>query len=136
LEDGKEARAVFIPTGGSEVDLACAAYLASLADTSPEAKVLGELAIRKVGLLLIPEHSKTITPKEGEGLCGVDLESHKIRIGTLASIRSWVRNVGGTFHDHLAGIVEQIALRGDMAVVVACEAGDLGVIALGRSRAS
>lgn len=128
----KNARAVFIPTGGSPVDLACAAYLASLADPTADGRLLGEISMRKIGLLMVPAIKKVIAVSKESPLCGVDLENNSLRIGTLASIETWLREVGGTFQKHIKQIVDQITGRGDLAVVVACEAGDLGVIWLQR----
>ena len=65
-------------------------------------------------------------------ICGVDLDEHQIRIGTLEAVEGWLRGIGGMFHDHVRDIVSQITWQGNLAVVVACEAGDLGVISLRR----
>src|SRR5271156_2515160 len=92
------AKAVFIATGGTPLEVACAGYLGSLADQAADGQLLTELAMRKVGLLLIPTISRMVRADSSAGACGVDLEKNSIRIGTPGAIEAWLMSVGGDYH--------------------------------------
>jgi K+-transporting ATPase ATPase B chain len=133
LEPVEKLEAVFIPTVGSEEELAQAAYLASLADPTPNGKLIAELALRKVGTIRVPENSKLVYASQNYPICGINLYDHMIRKGSISSIEEWVRNVGGYFHCRIRSVVSQILKKGGFAIVIANESVDLGVIYLRRA---
>lgn len=120
--------AVFIPTIGSEEELAHAAYLASLADPSTQGKQLSKAAIRKIGSVQLPSHFNLVSASPISDLSGVDLRDSKFREGTLESVEKWIRNVGGHIHSQVHTVVRQIVGRGDRAIVIASEKIVLGVV--------
>jgi K+-transporting ATPase ATPase B chain len=120
--------AVFIPTFGTEEELARAAYLASLADLSPDGQLIAELALERAGSVDLPVAARLV-PKAGE-MSGVDLSDRMLRIGSLDSIEAWLHDARGYLDGRLRKIVSQILARGGLAFVVADESSDLGVIAL------
>jgi len=122
--------AVFIPTTGSEEELALAAYLASLADPSRQGKLLSKAAFKKIGPIQLPSHFDLISASPASDLSGVDLKHSKFREGTLESIEKWIRKVGGHIHSQVHIVVRQIVGRGDRAIVIASEKIVLGVVIL------
>ena len=125
-----QMEAVFIPTTGSEEELALAAYLSCLADPSPAGKLIAELALRKAGQVLIPQDSKLVFSSQSNQVCGINLHDHMIRKGSINAIEEWVRNISGYFHCRIRSIVSQILSKGGLAIVIANETVDLGVVYL------
>ncbi|MGZ3694353.1 MAG: hypothetical protein ACXWQO_09230 [Bdellovibrionota bacterium] len=122
--------AVFIPTIGSEEELAHAAYLASLADPSRLGKSLAKAAIGKIGPVRLPSHLELVSASPISDLSGVNLKNSSFREGTLESIEKWVRKAGGHVHCQIHNLVRQIVGRGDKAIVIASEKVVLGVVIL------
>ena len=128
--DSNTTRAIFIPTVGSEVELASAAYLASLADPSPTGALISRLALRKAGVVDVPYCPDLIYASKESPICGINLKDKMIRKGSIASIEEWVSNSGGFCHSRLRSVVHQIINRGEYATVIATETIVLGVIYL------
>lgn len=130
--DSASSEVIFIPNIGSEEDLAQAAYLASLADPTPQGKLLTRVAREKIGTPALPSGCQLVAQAEFRPVCGVNLgDSHghtMIREGSMSSIEDWVRNMGGYIHSRVRRIVSQIASHGGVAIVVATESVILGVI--------
>ncbi|MBI3541804.1 MAG: hypothetical protein HY075_00820 [Deltaproteobacteria bacterium] len=123
--------AVFIPSTGSEEELAQAAYLASLADSTPHGRLLSTLAQRKVGELATPAGAQLVTASACEpGVYGIDYGGELLREGPLDAIENWVETVGGYFHNGLRALANQINRRGGHAILVANQSEVLGVIAV------
>ena len=133
LEPVETLEAFFIPTVGSEEELAHAAYLASLADPTPNGKLIAQLALRRLGSIKAPENFKLVYASQGDPICGINLNGQMIRKGPLSSIEEWVRNTGGYFHCQIRKVVSQILTKGGFAIVIANETVDLGVIYLKRA---
>lgn len=132
--EAEKLEAFFIPTVGSEEELAQAAYLACLADPTPTGKLVAKLSLHKVGSIQIPENSKLVYASQNDPICGINLKDHMIRKGSINSIEEWVRNVGGFFHCRIRSVVSQVLNRGGFAIVIANESADLGVIYLKAAR--
>ena len=122
--------AVFIPTTGSEEELAHAAYLASLADPSRHGKLIASAAIRKIGPVKLPRQCDLIAASPTSNLSGVNLADSKIREGTLESVEKWIKKFGGHIHNQVHNTVKQIASRGDHPIVIASEKIVLGIVIL------
>ena len=122
--------AVFIPTFGSEEELAHAAYLASLADPSRQGKRLAQAAQLKIGPVQLPRHYDLVSASPVSDLSGVNLGQTKFREGSFESIEKWIRKIGGHIHCQVRKLIMQIAEQGDSAVVIASEKMVLGVVIL------
>jgi K+-transporting ATPase ATPase B chain len=128
---GNRMADAFDPLPGiSEKDLAEAAFLASLADDTPEGKSIVELAARKFafvrdnaapGATFVPFTAQT-------RMSGVDLAGGvSIRKGASDAI---LRLAGGGADSHLDAIVRRIAMSGGTPLVVARDGRILGVVHL------
>lgn len=129
---GNRQAAEFISVGGvSEIDLARAAQLSSLADETPEGRSIVVLAknlfdIRErdmAGAVLIEFTAQT-------RMSGVDIDGDQIRKGAAESIFSWVREAGGVVPDDVNEIVERVASSGGTPLVVANGKQIMGVVHL------
>ena len=125
-----QMEAIFIPTTGSVEELALAAYLSCLADPSPVGKLIAQLALCKAGHVQIPQDSKLVFSSQNNQVCGINLHDHMIRKGSLNAIEEWVRNIGGYLHCRIRSVVSQILSKGGLAIVIANETVDLGVVYL------
>lgn len=122
--------AVFVPTIGSEEELARAAYLASLADPSRIGKMLAQASATRRGLIPLPKKFDLVSASPVNDLSGINMHNGKLREGTLESVERWVRKLGGHVHSQVRTIVKQTINRGDSAVVIASEKIVLGVVLL------
>ena len=122
--------AVFIPAVGSEQDLARAAYLASLADSSATGVLIARLALRRAGVVDVPQSPDLVYPSMESPICGINLKDRKIRKGPIGLIDKWVSSTGGFCHCRLRSVVSQITNRGGYAIVIATETVVLGVVYL------
>lgn len=130
---GNRMADVFVPVNGTgERELAEAAFLASLADETPEGKSIVGLA----------KHKFNMTKEAGPGvefisfsahtrMSGVNMHGDEIRKGATDAIVKYVKSKGGTeptsdFH----AAVEQISKRGGTPLAVARGNRLLGVIHL------
>jgi K+-transporting ATPase ATPase B chain len=130
---GNRMASAFYPVGQhSERDLADAAQLASLADETPEGRSIVVLAkerfdIRErhleAGHVFVPFSATT-------RMSGLDFDGRQIRKGAGDSVKTWVREQGGTVPEDLDPIVERVSRAGSTPLVVAEGREILGVIEL------
>jgi K+-transporting ATPase ATPase B chain len=129
---GNRMAAELIPIGGvTELELAEAVHLSSLADETPEGRSIVEF---------VETHFELAHPEPGEGelisfsaqtrMSGIDVNGRRIRKGAADSVRRWVDESGGAIPPDLAPSVERIASGGGTPLVVAEGARVLGVIHL------
>jgi len=117
--------------GVTELELADAAQLASLADETPEGRSIVVLAKELHGLRerAVPEGSLVAFTAETR-MSGIDLGGRRIRKGAGDAIRAWVETNGGTASVELDEIVDGIASSGGTPLVVAEDGRPLGVVHL------
>lgn len=124
----------FVPSDGTtELALAEAAHLASLADETAEGRSIVVLAKNRFGLrgrdleqikpYFIPFSAKT-------RMSGVDYEGHRVLKGAADSVENHVRTLGGIVPEAVRNFVRQIAEAGSTPLVVCRDAQVLGVIEL------
>ncbi len=117
---GNRMADAFEPVPGiHEITLAEAAYLASLADETPEGKSIVDLASRKFGLTpgRTRETASFVPFTAQTRMSGVDLaEGSSIRKGASDTI---IAMLGGRVDPALEGIVRRIASTGGTPIVVA-----------------
>src|SRR6201993_51298 len=136
---GNRQAAAFIPLDGvTELELADAAQLSSLADETPEGRSVVVFAKQHFGL-------RARTPGElaqaqwvefsaATRMSGVDVDGPLLRKGAASSVAEWVRGQGGKVPQQLGVIVDGISAGGGTPLVVGenlnGEAAVLGVIHL------
>src|SRR5580692_11523838 len=119
---GNRMASEFYPAGNhSERDLADAAQLASLADETPEGRSIVVLAKQRfdirerhleAGHVFVPFSATT-------RMSGLDFDGRQIRKGAGDSVKTWVREQGGTVPEDLDPIVERVSRAGSTPLVVA-----------------
>ncbi|HKT34997.1 MAG TPA: potassium-transporting ATPase subunit KdpB [Nitrospira sp.] len=124
----------FIPSEGvSDLALADACQLSSLADETPEGRSIVVLAKDKYGLGArdINELGATFLPFSAQTrMSGVNFNEREIRKGSADAIESYVTSQGGHFSQFVRFTAETIAKQGGTPLVVAEGGKVLGVIAL------
>jgi len=131
---GNRQAAAFLPAAGvTEAELADAAQLASLADTTPEGRSIVVLAKRHglrerelatLDAVFVPFSAQT-------RMSGVDLPAGRtLRKGAADALARHVRSQGGEFPAGLQQLVDEVARRGSTPLVVADGARVLGVVEL------
>jgi K+-transporting ATPase ATPase B chain len=135
---GNRQASEFVAVGDStEVEVADAAQLASLADETPEGRSVVVLAKTGYGLrerddllgaVFVPFTAQT-------RMSGVDLpDGRRLRKGAAGAVVGWARSLGGSVPADVAGVVDGIAASGGtpllLAVASAGSARVLGVIHL------
>lgn len=152
---GNRQAAAFIAAAGStQTALAEAAWLASLADDTPEGKSIVVLAQQQTRAVA-PHHDGVLSESQlGQGtlqalhqglvpagasfvpftaqsrMSGINLGERQIRKGAADAIRRHVLQLGGSFSPALQQQVDGIASRGSTPLVVAEGARVLGVVEL------
>jgi K+-transporting ATPase ATPase B chain len=119
----------------SELQLAEAAQLASLADETPEGRSIVHLAREKYGLRNTPTQSKAnqvryIPFSAQTRMSGVDIEGASIRKGAVAAIAEYMKAQGVLVPIELAAISDQISKTGGTPLAVARNREVLGIIHL------
>lgn len=124
-----------IPAPGVDiVELAHAAQLASLADTTPEGRSVVVLCKDQFGLRA--QEVQDFTDAEWIGftaqtrMSGVDHDGHQIRKGAAGSVFAWVTEQGGQVDLEVSNEVDAISAAGGTPLVVADGRRVLGVIYL------
>jgi potassium-transporting ATPase ATP-binding subunit len=111
----------FIPVNGvTELELADAAQLSSLADETPEGRSVVVLAKEKYGIRereLVGAHLVAFTAQTR--MSGVDFDGRSVRKGAADSVRRWVEEHGGTIPSELGHTVDSISAQGGTPLVVA-----------------
>ncbi|MCL2776527.1 MAG: potassium-transporting ATPase subunit KdpB [Polyangiaceae bacterium] len=120
---GNRQATKFHPAPGiSEIDLASAAQLASLADETPEGRSivvlakekwgLRERSVREMGAVFVPFSAHT-------RMSGVNVEERELRKGATDALDAYVQAKGGTFPDAVRATALTIAKQGGTPLVVA-----------------
>ncbi|GAA3480451.1 potassium-transporting ATPase subunit KdpB [Streptomyces yanii] len=136
---GNRQAAEFVPVAGvTEVELADAAQLSSLADETPEGRSVVVLAKETYGLR--ERHQGQLGEAEWVGftaqtrMSGVDVEGRRIRKGATGSVVAWVEERGGTVSPDARTLTDRISQAGGTPLLVAVDdergARILGVIHL------
>jgi potassium-transporting ATPase ATP-binding subunit len=121
---GNRRATELIPVGTSTVeDLAAAARLSSLADSTPEGRSIIDLCAGKYGLA----RQATESEKSGDfvpfaaqtRMSGIDLRGVQVRKGAANSVRAWVTEHGGTVPDEISSVVDGISQDGGTPLVCA-----------------
>jgi K+-transporting ATPase ATPase B chain len=131
---GNRQATAFLPADGvSEVQLADAAQLSSLADETPEGRSIVVLAkeqynirgreVHELGATFVPFTAQT-------RMSGVNFDGRAIRKGAADSIEQYVKAQGGVFPQNVLASVDAIAKQGGTPLVVADGAKVLGVVQL------
>jgi K+-transporting ATPase ATPase B chain len=131
---GNRQASAFLPAPGvSELQLADAAQLSSLADETPEGRSIVVLAKQKFNLREreLAAHEATFVPFTAQTrMSGVNWQGRQIRKGAADAIRKHIEAMGGHFAADLTRIVEDAARRGSTPLVVADGSTALGVVEL------
>jgi len=142
ITHGNRQAARFISAPGvTELQLAEAAWLSSLADETPEGRSIVMLAGRQAGITA-PDIA-TLLPvfvpfSAHTRMSGVDLRNgdseRSVRKGAVDALRRYVTERGGTFADVVSQAVDDVARAGSTPLVVADSDGErvrvLGVVEL------
>src|SRR5487761_171141 len=118
----RQATAFLHAAGVTELDLADAAQLASLADETPEGRSIMVLAKQKfklrerdiaaLGASFVPFSAHT-------RMSGADIGARHIRKGSADAIRGWVEEQHDRFPPEVLVIIDNVARRGSTPLVVA-----------------
>ena len=131
---GSRQASEFLPVSSvSEEQLATAAYLASLADETPEGRSIVSLAREKfkhLAELDMGNDSRFIPFSAQTRMSGVDIPGKSIRKGAADSIRTYSESVGNSFPYGLQSLVDEVALSGSTPLVIAENGKPLGVVEL------
>ena len=129
----RQASAFFAAPGVTELQLADAAQLSSLADETPEGRSIVVLAKLKFGIRereLNGNEATFIRFTAQTRMSGVDWQGRTIRKGAADAIRKHVESLGGAFAPELSRSVDDAARRGSTPLVVSDGARALGVVEL------
>jgi potassium-transporting ATPase ATP-binding subunit len=132
---GNRQASRFIPAPGvTELELANAAQLSSLADETPEGRSIIVLAKEEYGLRgreLGPHDAKFVPFSAQTRMSGVDLSGFEIRKGAAEAIANYVAQSGHSMPAEVNAAVDEISRSGGTPLVVAEKSrGALGVIEL------
>ena len=131
---GNRQATEFLPLPGvTEIDLADAAQLASLADETPEGRSIVVLAKEKYRIRgrELGDKDATFVPFTAQTrMSGVNLQGREVRKGAGDAIVKYVTGNGGTVAPELRTLIDGIARAGGTPLVVAERARALGVIHL------
>lgn len=131
---GNRQAHAFIPVDGvSEVELADAAQLSSLADETPEGRSVVILAKEKFGIRardLSDKNMEFIPFTAKTRMSGVDYDDNEIRKGAAEIMQQYVTQAGGIYSSECDHVVQDIAKQGGTPLVVSKNHKILGVIHL------
>jgi len=131
---GNRQAVEFIPVGdATEVELADAAQLSSLADETPEGRSIVVLAKQKYNLRgrEVAEHGTHFIPFTAQTrMSGVDLDGRRVRKGATEAVIEFVAEHGGKVPVELTEITDRISRSGGTPLVVADRGRALGVVHL------
>ncbi len=124
----------FIPVDGKGPEtLANAAFLASLADETPEGRSIVALAGERFGLRIdenVRESGVFVPFSAQTRMSGVDLDGTPIRKGAADAVRAFVEASGGSLSAACDEAVQTVARQGGTPLVVARGTQVLGVVHL------
>jgi K+-transporting ATPase ATPase B chain len=128
---GNRQAAEFVPMPGvSEVELAEAAQLASLADETPEGRSIVVLA-KQFGIRERELGAHEFVPFTAQTrMSGIDTDGTRLRKGAGDAIVRWVEGEGGAAPAELAPVLDRISRDGGTPLAVARDAQVLGVVYL------
>ncbi|MBC7622064.1 MAG: potassium-transporting ATPase subunit KdpB [Aeromicrobium sp.] len=131
----RQASAFFTAPGVSEQMLAEVAYLASLADETPEGKSIVALAQQKYKAAPTAQPETVFIPFTAQTrMSGVDIadkaNTRRIRKGSADAIKLHIEQAAGRIPDEVSRKVDDVARRGSTPLVVAENGRVLGVIEL------
>ena len=130
---GNRMASDFFPVGGhTEMEVADAAQLSSLADETPEGRSIVVLAKERFGIRereLTSPHS-FVPFSATTRMSGLDVDGRQIRKGAAEAVKTWSSEQGGATPADLAEIVDRVARAGSTPLVVADGPEVLGVIEL------
>ncbi len=140
---GNRQAVEFLPVDGVQaVELAAAAQLASLADTTPEGRSIVELAKNQFGLRgrSVGTDEPSYEPADGPvhfvpftaqtRMSGVDVDGRQVRKGAPDSMFAFIDSKGGAVPSELRRTVDDVARAGGTPLVVARDGTALGVVYL------
>jgi K+-transporting ATPase ATPase B chain len=119
--------------GARMTDVAEAAYLASLADETPEGRSIVSLVREKFPQqATVVDHSqaRAIAFSAHTRMSGCDLNGRSIRKGAIDSVSQYVRGLSGQVPDDLTKLAERIGDEGATPLAVASGNRVLGVVQL------
>jgi K+-transporting ATPase ATPase B chain len=128
---GNRQASEFVPMPGvSEVELAEAAQLASLADETPEGRSIVVLA-KQFGIRERDLGTHEFVPFTAQTrMSGIDTDGVRLRKGAGDAIITFVEDEGGAAPDGLAHVLDRISREGGTPLAVASDAQILGVVYL------
>ncbi|WP_028062800.1 potassium-transporting ATPase subunit KdpB [Solirubrobacter soli] len=128
---GNRQAAEFVPMPGvSEVELAEAAQMASLADETPEGRSIVVLA-KQFGIRERELGTHEFVPFTAQTrMSGIDTDGTRLRKGAGEAIVKWVEAEGGAAPSELAPVLDRISREGGTPLAVARDAQILGVVYL------
>jgi K+-transporting ATPase ATPase B chain len=132
-EGNRRATDVFAARGVSSSALLQAAWLASMADSTPEGKSLAELCRERSGrvALDVPKGAEPVPFTAETRLSGVNLaDGRRLRKGAVDAIERWLGERGSRLPEELRAKVEEVARVGGTPLVVVEDGQALGVVAL------
>ncbi len=119
-----------IAIGRSDYELAHAALLSAISDQSNEGNAIFSKSLEITKNFSIPRGSNLIEPSGPDSLSGVDLKTQKIRKGSCLRIDEWLRETGHQLTEDTQRIVSEVEQRGHLAVVIADQEREYGVLEL------
>jgi K+-transporting ATPase ATPase B chain len=112
--------------------LAAAARLSSLADTTPEGRSIVDLVANNHGLAVAAsevEQAGEFVPFTAQTrMSGIDLGGREIRKGAASAVRAWVAERGGEVPAEVGEAVDRISAEGGTPLVCAETVGGVAVI--------
>lgn len=134
ITHGSRQASRFIPVNGvSEKQLVTAAYLASLADETPEGRSIVTLAREKFSSLacLKPANDSQFVPFSAlTRMSGINIDGKSIRKGASDAIRIDSESHGYEFPLSLRSIIDEVALSGSTPLAVSENGRPLGIVEL------
>lgn len=129
----RQATALYVGPGVTDIELARAAQLSSLADETPEGRSIVVLAKEKYSLrgVELANQSPSFIPFSAQTrMSGVNLDGREIRKGAPDAIARYVAERGNRVPPELQKQVEEISNSGGTPLLVAENRRALGVISL------
>jgi potassium-transporting ATPase ATP-binding subunit len=131
---GNRQAAAFVPSGGvTELQLADAAQLSSLADETPEGRSIVVLAKQRFNLRErnLSQLEATFVPFSAQTrMSGVDVGTREVRKGAAVAMRQYIESRGLEFPADVSQCVDEIARQGSTPLVVSDDGRVLGVVEL------
>ena len=136
---GNRRATELLSLGDGTHELSDAAYLSSLADSTPEGRSIVDLASSQYGVnggrsaqVLVRDGAEFVEFSATTRMSGVDLpDGTRIRKGATSAVRRWVEESGGAVPDRVQVVVDDISSSGGTPLVVARKDGSSPARALG-----